>query len=76
MFKRLNKGWTLFLVLGLVVISNSAKAQVVLPATCDTTEYITVGFATLAGVIAAALGGKTAILLVKKAIAWIGRAFS
>jgi hypothetical protein len=75
MFKRLNKNWALLLAVGLVVISNSAKAEVILPTTCDTTEYITAGFAVLAGIIAAAIGGKTAVLLVKKAIAWIGRAF-
>ena len=42
----------------------------------DVTGYITSGIGVIGGVVAAAIGGYVAFLVVKKALKWIGKALS
>lgn len=65
---------TMLLVLGLIVAGNTVSAEVTLPATVDVTEYITAGVAAMAIIVAAALGGYTAFLLIRKAFRWLNKA--
>ncbi|MDD5597257.1 MAG: hypothetical protein PHV82_04895 [Victivallaceae bacterium] len=68
---------SLFILVMLAVVfltASSAHAEVTLPTTVDVTEYITAGITAMALIVAAALGGYTAFLLIRKAFRWLGRA--
>lgn len=65
---------TFMLVLGFLVMGQSSYAIAELPSTIDVTEYIALGVAAMALIVAAAIGGYTAFLLVRKSFRWIGNA--
>jgi len=63
------------LLLCFVFLANSSYATVTLPETgVDMTEYITAGIAAMGVIVAAALGGYIAFLLIRKAFRWLGKA--
>lgn len=59
-----------------VMLASTASAEVTLPATgVDIGEYITAGITALGGVVAVAIGGYIAFLLVGRGLAWAKTAF-
>jgi len=63
------------LLLCFVFLANSGSAAVILPETgVDMTEYITAGIGAMGVIVAAALGGYIAFLLIRKAFRWLGKA--
>jgi len=65
------------LAFAIFAVAHAEDLPVTLPDTgVDVGAYITVAIAALGGVVAVALGGYAAFLLVKKAMKWIGRALA
>lgn len=62
---------------GSMASSFAAEGVTSLPDTgVDVSSFISLGITALGGVVAVALGGYVAFLLVKKALKWIGKALS
>jgi len=76
MFKGLKK-MCLAGVAFVTVAASSAFAEVTLPTTgVDVGEYITAGITALGAVVAVAIGGYVAFLLIKKACKWVSKAMA
>jgi len=75
--KRINTFLVAVIGLGLGFLPSLCHAEVTLPDTgVDVSGYITAGIVVLGAVVATAMGGYVAFLLIRKACKAIGRAFS